>query len=139
MNLSGLRRVSEKILPDIKRILERIIPGKANENSKKNKPNILLLSQVKGSSLAGAVMALKMGADVNYVDKETGKTALHFAVANNALPIIELLIRNKARVDIAEKEKSFTQLMMATEANYQRAILIMIESPFSGLAKKDRL
>lgn len=51
------------------------------------------------------VKALVAGrADVNAVSGGTGRTALHWAVDNNYVPIVEFLVAKNARVDIADHD-----------------------------------
>ncbi len=44
------------------------------------------------------------GADLNAVSKETGRTALHWAVINGHGPVVEFLMASHARTDIADRD-----------------------------------
>ncbi|MBK7845533.1 MAG: ankyrin repeat domain-containing protein [Bdellovibrionales bacterium] len=99
-----------------------------------------LIQLSKKSDVSGALAALKAGAKVNAVDAVTGRTALHFAVEKNCLPLVGILLRYKARSDIQDNSKNYTPLMLAaTELNLQRAILAMMSTEVRGLDKLDHL
>jgi ankyrin repeat protein len=103
------------------------------------RPDRDLVQLSKNLDVSGVLAALKAGARVNAVDAVTGRTALHFAVEKNCLPLVGILLRNKARSDIQENSKNYTPLMLATELNLQRAILAMMSTETRGLDKMDHL
>jgi ankyrin repeat protein len=103
------------------------------------RPDKDLIQLSKNADVSGVLAALKAGARVNEVDAVTGRTALHIAVEKNCLPLVGILLRNKARSDIQEISKNYTPLMLATELNLQRAILAMMSTETRGLDKVDHL
>jgi ankyrin repeat protein len=121
----------------IKRIFEKIVQPKTSADGHQGKNEKMLISQARGGNISGVLMAINLGADINTIDRDTGKTALYFAVEANALPLIELLIKNKARADIPERSTKYTPIMLATELNFQRAIVAMMQSPETGMEKID--
>ena len=64
-------------------------------------------------------------ADVNAVDVH-GETALHRAAANNQTIVIRLLVENKARIDVANREGN-TPLHKAAENGHSRAISVLFD------------
>lgn len=78
--------------------------------------------------LAAVKREIQKGAPINTID-DKGRTAL-IAAANNgvsSLPIMEVLIENKARVDIRDKTGQ-TALMAAADRNCEPCIELLIKS-----------
>ena len=46
---------------------------------------------------------IEYGADVNTKENYSGKTALHYAIANENLDIVKLLLENSAEIDSRDK------------------------------------
>lgn len=108
------------------------------EDPNHQKREILLLSNARGGNISGVVMALDTGANPNAQEPETGKTALHYAVEKNMLPLVEILRDRGARGDICDTLTGSTPLMIATENNYQRIIKALIAGEHNGINIKDR-
>lgn len=119
--------------------LKSFLSKYSDNRSSDVRPDKDLIQLSKKSDVSGALAALKAGAKVNSVDAVTGRTALHFAVEKNCLPLLGILLRYKARSDIQENARNFTPLMLATEMNLQRAILAMMSTEERGLDKLDHL
>lgn len=54
-------------------------------------------------------------ADINYIDPETGFTALHYAAAYNAIPLLRLLARDRRCDFTVEDRKGRTAASLAYE------------------------
>ncbi len=78
--------------------------------------------------LAAVKREIQKGAPINSID-DKGRTAL-IAAANNgvsSLPIMEVLIENKARVDIRDKT-GLTALMAAADRNCEPCVELLIKA-----------
>ncbi|WP_323130961.1 ankyrin repeat domain-containing protein [Sinorhizobium medicae] len=61
--------------------------------------NLSFIAAAKEGDVRGVVEAVKSGlVDINFADPETGFTALHYAAAYNAVPLLRFLVRS-ARCD----------------------------------------
>ena len=65
------------------------------------------------------------GEDVDLVDNEKGFTALMLAAQEGHTEIVELLLKNKANVDLANNERS-TALMFATQNGHKEIVQLLL-------------
>ena len=79
--------------------------------------SIALFSQVARNDTDGAINAIKMGANPNARDKNTGNTPIFTAVANNYLYITQALIANGADVNIKNNQGNIPLIVAVTSAD----------------------
>ena len=79
--------------------------------------SIALFAQVARNDTDGAVNAIKMGANPNARDKNTGNTPIFTAVANNYLYITQALIANGADVNIKNNQGNIPLIIAVTSAD----------------------
>ena len=79
--------------------------------------SIALFAQVARNDTDGAVSSIKMGANPNARDKNTGNTPIFTAVANNYLYITQALIANGADVNIKNNQGNIPLIIAVTSAD----------------------
>ena len=79
--------------------------------------SIALFDKAAKNDTDGAVYAIKMGANPNARDKNTGNTPLFTAVANNYLYLTQSLIANGADVNIRNNLGNIPLIIAVTSAD----------------------
>jgi ankyrin repeat protein len=69
------------------------------------------------------------GCDVNHVEKNNHKTALHYAIEHNRIGIVALLLANGANVNAIDK-KADTPLHYAANAGHKDILAILLDQTF---------
>jgi uncharacterized protein len=95
---------------------------------------LLNASCYKNKRLVG--WAIKNGADINHQDKG-GWSALHFAVQENALSIVNLLLDSKINIDICD-EHGNTPLWRGVVENCKPAIISTLLANGANPKKKNK-
>lgn len=112
--------------------LKSFLSKYSDNRSSDVRPDKDLIQLSKKSDVSGALAALKAGAKVNAVDAGSGRTALHFAVEKNCLPLVGIL-------------RGWSPLMYAAREGYLSMVELLLtygadpgyRSPHLGITAAD--
>lgn len=95
---------------------KQLPPTGAQEPVVNEEANVALITAIRDASLESMINALRQGADPNWIDPQSGKTALHMAVLDGNLAEVRTLLGRGADRNLPSAEGK-TAIDYATENN----------------------
>ncbi|ORX41735.1 ankyrin [Piromyces finnis] len=93
-----------------------------------NKGESALMYSIKLRNIEITKLLIESGANVNYVQEETGMSVLMYSIKFKNLKIIKLLIESGANVNYVQEETGISVLMYSIEFENQAITKLLIES-----------
>jgi len=86
-----------------------------------------LLMAVQNRHISTTKLLISLGADVNAQHESMKCTALHLAASNEFLDIVEILLKNNAKID-CEDPRGYTPLGMAGTEGYTKCVEMLLKA-----------